>query len=367
MSSQYDTLETPVGPRVRINGKEYDYFCGTSYYCLHGDPRVIEAACNAARKYGLGPATSWNVPPLKEVEILAAQYFGTKFAHYIPTGYLGVFYMANALRNEYDIIFVDERSHYSVFDGLRAVGKQVISFAHMDAEDLQRKVKYKLKNKMSPLVVTDGIFPTTGAIAPLRDYCQVLFSYERYILLIDDSHGVGVLGDQGRGTCEYHEINSEQVYFTGTLSKAFGGFGGIIPGDEKLMEKIFKNVKATIGASPPPVPAAAASAMGIKILAEHPELREQLRANVFYLRNKLRHIGINVEISPVPIIAIYGSKSIDVKKIQTGLKNKGIMVRYIPAKGYSDAPDVDLIKITLFAQHSTDQLDKLVYEISKLI
>ncbi|MBC7099659.1 pyridoxal phosphate-dependent aminotransferase family protein, partial [Candidatus Bipolaricaulota bacterium] len=89
MYEEHVMLESPLGPRVKIGGREYDYFCGTSYYCLHGHPRLIEAACRATKRYGLGPATGWAMPPLQEVERLAASFFNTPFARYIVSGYLG--------------------------------------------------------------------------------------------------------------------------------------------------------------------------------------------------------------------------------------------------------------------------------------
>lgn len=360
-------LESPVGPRVRINGREYDYFCGTSYYCLHGDPRVIKAACDAVRQYGLGPATSWDVPPLTEVEFLAAKFFDTPFAHYIPTAYLGVFCLAIALSKEYDIIFVDERSHYSVFDGIRSTGKPIVTFKHLDPDDLGKKLRAHLKGRGVPFVVTDGVFPMTGHMAPLSEYHRLLTQYDRYILCIDDSHGVGVLGEHGRGSCEYHKVSGRGIYFVGTMSKAFGGFGGIIPGDEELMNKLLSNVFVTLGASPVPIPAAAASAAGIKILMQHPELREKLQYNVIYLRKKLKHIGIDVGNSPVPIIAIHSLPSVDMAKVQQALEKKGIMVRYVPPRGYSDAPDAGTLKITVFAQHEAEQLDRLVDAMSEVL
>lgn len=366
MDTQNYMLESPIGPRVRLNGKDYDYFCGTSYYCLHGDPRIIQAACDAARRFGLGPATSWDVPPLREVEERAARFFGAPQARYIVSAYLGMFFLVMALHKDYDQIFVDELSHYSVFDGIRAVGKRIVPFRHRDAADLQAKLREELGPGEVPLVVTDGVFPMTGAMAPLPEYLGVLAEYERYFLCIDDSHGVGVLGAHGRGLCEFYRISGPGVYFTGTTSKAFGGFGGIIPLlDEGLAEKIARHVKVPLGASPPPVPAAAASAAGIKIVAEHPDLRERLQANVAYLRARLRAAGLPVPLSPVPIVALHSLPHVDLGRVQKRLEEEGIMVKYVPPRGYSDAPASGTLRIAVFSEHTQDQLDRLVEGVAK--
>ena len=360
------TLESPLGPRVRIGGKEYDYFCGTSYYCLHGHGRLIRAACEATRKYGLGPATGWDMPPLREVEELAAGFFGTPAAKYIVSGYLGNFFLVHALRDEYDVIFVDVVSHYSVFDAVRSVGKPVHSFPHRDPDGLGEALKRHLRPGQVPLAITDGVFPVTGAMAPLRDYAELLSPYGG-ILCVDDSHGVGVLGASGRGSLEHWRVEGERRFLAGTLSKAFGGFGGIIPGDGGLMERIARNVRIPVGASPPPIPAAAASAEGIRILSERPELRERLRENVHYLREKLRALGFAVEESPVPIISLCPVRGLDLSGVQKRLMQMGIMVKYVPPRGYSDAPGVGTIRIAVFSEHSREQLDRLAEALRRIV
>ena len=352
-------LESPLGPRMRIEGREYDYFCGTSYYCLHGHERLIRAACEATRAYGLGPATGWDMPPLREVEELAASFFGTPAAKYIVSGYLGNFFLVHARKDEYHAIFVDEVSHYSVFDAIRSVGKPIHPFPRLDPGGLEATLKDRLRPGEVPLVITDGVFPVTGAMAPLRDYVEILAPYEG-ILCVDDSHGVGVLGEHGRGSLEHWGVEGERCYLAGTLSKAFGGFGGLIPGDEALMEKISRNVRIPVGASPPPIPAAAASAEGIRILGEHPEMRERLWENVAYLRGRLRGLGFPVEDSPVPIISLRSVRGLDLKGVQGKLREAGIMVKYVPPRGYSDAPGEGTIRIAVFSEHTRAQLDRLV-------
>jgi len=119
-----------------INGREVDYYCGTSYYTLHGDLRVIDAACEAIRQYGLGPATLMNAPPYREVIERASAFFETETATYVISGYLADLVLLQALSDHYDLALVDERSHYSVFDGLHATRKRLVQFRHLDANDL---------------------------------------------------------------------------------------------------------------------------------------------------------------------------------------------------------------------------------------
>jgi 8-amino-7-oxononanoate synthase len=360
-------LESPVGPRMLVNGQQVDYYCGTSYYSLHGDPRVIDAACEATRRYGVGPATVVDTPPLLEVVERASVFFGTQSATYLVSGYLATMVLIQALSDDYDVVFVDERSHYSVFDGLASSGMPVVRFRHKDPNDLSVKLADNVRAGQIPLVLSDGIFPTTGAIAPLRDYVEALSPYDDALLCVDDSHAIGVIGEEGKGTFEYLGLRGPNLYLVGTLSKAVGGVGGIVPGSNGLMEKTKRHSRIPIGASPPSAAAAAAAATGLRILSEHPEMRRRLRSNVARVRGGLRKLGLDVEPSPVPIVSIRPTSGMDVKRLQHELYNMGILVACFAARGYSDAPDVDSMRIAVFSTHSESQIDRLVESFGELL
>ncbi|MCK4245726.1 pyridoxal phosphate-dependent aminotransferase family protein, partial [Candidatus Bipolaricaulota bacterium] len=238
-------------------------------------------------------------------------------------------------------------------------------FCHLDAEDLGQKLRENLKPKQIPLVMSDGVFPVTGAIAPLREYIEILTPYKDGLLCVDDSHAVGVIGEKGQGSLEHCGVQGENCYLAGTLSKAFGGLGGIIPGSRELMEKISRNVRIPDGASPPST--AAASAMGLKILSEHPEMRTQLWSNVSYMRTGLRQLGIDVTDSPIPIVPVTGLSTVDLKQVQQGLKKEDILVAHIPPRGYSDAPDEESLRIAVFSTHTQEQIDRLLDALRKLV
>lgn len=360
MAADMKRMGSPIGARMVIDGREVDYYCGTSYYTLHGDPRVIRAATDAMRDYGLGPATRARVAPIDEVTDLACGFFETETVLYLISGYLGAMVLAQALSEDYDIVFVDDRSHYSVFDGIRSAGKRIVPFHHLDAEDLSRRLARDVAPKQVPLVMTDGVFPVTGAIAPLPDYAGALSAYDGALLCTDDSHAVGVIGPRGQGTFEHHGLRGDGFHLAGTLSKAFGGIGGIIPGDRTLAEKIERLVRVPNGASPPPVPGAAAAAMGIRILKEHPEMRQQLWSNAKRVRDGFRDLGFEMPESPVPIVNVKGSPAVDLKRVDRTLRTNDIVVLYVPPRGYSDAPDVESLRIAVFSTHTDAQIDRLL-------
>jgi 8-amino-7-oxononanoate synthase len=354
-----------VGARMRVNGNMVNYFCGTSYYCMHSNPDVTSAASLAIEAYGLGVGTNADFDIYDELKDRAARFFDVEEITYFASGYLSISVLLKGLRDEFDFVLVDAVSHYSVFDAIRELGKPIITFKHLDDRDLSEKMSKHATSSQKPAIVTDGVFPSTGIIAPLDRYSELMKIYPDALLCIDDSHGVGVLGPNGRGSFDHFGLSGPQFYQAGTLSKAFGGYGGFIGGTATLAEKIRKNAKLMIGASPPPIPAAAAANTSLKLLSETTEFREALWRNAKYLRRSLLDIGIATPQTNVPIVCF--STSDDLATVAQELERRGTLVRRIPPLGYSDAPDYETLRIVVFSTHSKIQIDELVSGLKELL
>src|SRR5436190_239260 len=184
-------MESPPGPETVIDGVRYLYFAGTSYMGLHGDPEVIEAGCDALRRYGVHTATSrtgfGNSPLQLEVERSAAAFFGMETSFYFSSGYAGNHIAVQALAKDADVIYIDAEAHYCVQEAAALARKPVQTFNHRDAEDLRSK----LTRGVRPLVMADGVGPSNGRMAPLAEYVRVLSDFAPAILHLDDAHGVG--------------------------------------------------------------------------------------------------------------------------------------------------------------------------------
>ena len=358
-------MESPIGARMVLNGREVDYFCGTSYHALHGHPVVIEAAANALRRYGLGPATRADVPVYEDAMARACRHFASESAAYLASGYLSIMALMLALRDDYDVVFADALSHFSIDDALKCVERPVVRFRHRDPQHLAEQLKSHLKAGQTPAVVSDGVFPSTGALAPLDLYAELLDGFPGGLLCIDDSHGVGVLGASGRGTLQHFGIETKNTHCAGTLSKAFGGFGGIVPASQALSRKIAANAGVIVGASPPPVPAAAAAATGLRLFAEDPQMLQRLRNNTRRMGRGLAGLGLSVADTPTPIFNISGPG--DLESVRQALWERGIAVKHVPAKGYSDAPSVETLRIAVFSTHSQAQIDRLLAALNALL
>jgi len=360
-------MESPPGAETVLDGRRYLYFGGTGYFGLHGHPAVIRAGVRAFHKYGTHSATSrvgfGSNPALLEVEARLREFFGEDDAAYFGSGYLGSLVLAQALADRYDAVFVDEQAHYCIRDTASSPGKPVFRFRHRDPDDLAKKLKRQLTARQRPFLLTDGVFPVFGRIAPVPEYAEVLAAYDGLIGL-DDAHGVGVLGANGRGTYEHFGLKSPDFYFSGTLSKAFGGHGGFAVGKRRLIGRIRAAVGAYIGSTPTPTPIAAATAKGIDILLRHPEMRNRLRRNTAGLKKGLRGLGIDADDTPVPIVAWSMRTEKEMRGIQKDLMRRGIAVAYLK---YIGAPAAGVLRVTVFSTHTAAQIRRLLEELAKTL
>ena len=360
-------MESAPGPEVILDGRRCLYFGGTGYFGLHGDPAVIRAGIRAFKKYGTHSATSragfGNNPVLLEVEARLREFFREEEAVYFGSGYLGSLILAQALSPETDVLLVDESAHFCINDAVRSPGKPVVRFRHRDPEDLARKLKRRLGARQRPVVLTDGVFPIFGRIAPLPEYAEILSGYGG-LIAIDDAHGAGVLGANGRGTFEHFGLKGPGLYRCGTLSKAFGGHGGFITGKRRFISRVRGSVGAYIGSTPTPTPVAAATAKGIEILLRHPAKRERLRRNTAALKKGLKGLGIAVEDNPVPIAAWCLQTEKEMRGVQEKLMRRGIAV---PRLKYVGAPASGVLRVTVFSTHTLGQIERLLTELAKAL
>jgi len=360
-------MGSPPGPVTVIDGKRYLYFGGTGYFGLHSHPAVVRAGVKALQKYGTHSATSrsgfGNNPVLLNLEQKLRSFFREEEAITFASGYLGILVLAQALVSQYEAIFMDEAAHFCVHDAAGATGKPVFAFKHRNPDDLHRALRTKLKRGQRPLLLSDGVFPTFGRIAPVQDYARVMEPYDGLIGL-DDAHGVGILGPNGRGTYDHFGLKSANFYFAGTLSKAFGGHGGFIAGPRKCIANVRSRTGTFIGSTPIPTPLAAASTRAIEILRLHPGMRARLKRNVTLAKKGVKALGISVEDTPVPIIAWTLGSGKRMAGVQRELMKRGIAIAYLK---YAGAPAEGVLRVTIFSTHTAAQIRRLVEHLARIL
>jgi 7-keto-8-aminopelargonate synthetase-like enzyme len=377
-------MQSPPGAETVIDGRRYLYFAGTGYLGLQGHPEVIRAACEATERYGIGSATTraglGNTPPVLDVEHEAARFFGAEDAFYFMSGYVGNHVLGGLIRDQVDAVFLDECSHYCVLEAAWALGQPLCRFRHADVEDLAEKLRTELPARGRALVMSDGVFSARGTIAPAAEYREILNRYPGSTLMIDDAHGLGVLGRNGRGTLEHaglleaggnidlphrEKTDSPCLLLCGTLSKALGGFGGIIPGTRAVVERIKSASHYYAGASSPPVPAAAASARAIQLAIERPEMRTRLWENVRAVKRGLREMGLEADDTPAPVICLIVGDADNMRRIQRGLAERGIMIAYMAA--YSGLGPEGALRLAVFSTHTEEMIERLLDQLSRLL
>jgi glycine C-acetyltransferase/8-amino-7-oxononanoate synthase len=308
---------------------------------------------------------------------------GTEDACYLVTGYAGNFALAAALRADVDVAFIDDSVHDCLSEATRWLDLQEppIRFRHRDATHLAELLQREVKTGQRPLVMTDGVFAASGRLAPLADYHHLLASYPGAKLLVDDAHGVGVLGPQGRGSLELAgvpstainraDVNTDassqgvSVFQSLTLSKAIGGHGGALVGSREFLDRVRSASGWFRGSSAPAAPVAAATAKALEIVQARPELRQTLAGNVAYARQQLRGLGLGVEDLPTAIISIELSTAAEMQRVQRGMLAEGVAIAH--SRDYAGAGPDGMLRIAIFATHTREMIDQLVATMQRVL
>lgn len=371
-------MESPPGAYTVIDGRRYLYFAGTSYFALHGHPEVIEAGVLALRKHGVHSATSragfGTIAPVLEVERRAAELFATEASFYFPSGYSSNHVLVQALAHKADAVFVDETAHFSVTEVAKVPGLPCHPFHARDADHLAAQLQRHLPPGARPLVMGDAIVPPTGALAPVKDYLTVMSRFAPGVLLLDDAHGFGVLGENGRGTFEHFGLwdqtnivqeNGIQLAAGGTTAKALGGFGGIIPGSEFFIAHTRRSSHYFDGASAPAAAAAGNTAKALELIALDPSFRLRVRANATQLRTGLRAIGLEANDSPAAQTGVVIGDAANMQRLHAALKEREILVPYVGA--YSGIGPEGLLRFAVSSAHTPDMIAHLLDTLKALL
>jgi 7-keto-8-aminopelargonate synthetase-like enzyme len=361
-------MDSPPGAETIINGKKYLYYGGVSYFQLHSHPEVLQAAVDATLKYGMNSATSRSITGMTQLhldlEMKAANFFGSEDAAFLPSGYLSNIAGIQALDSMgfFDVIFIDETAHYCNRDGAYSVNKPVFKFNNNDYEDLKTKIRGNLKSKEKPLVIMDGVFSVFGIMAAIPEFLKIIKEYNG-IIWIDDAHASGIVGPNGKGTYDFYNLNSDRLFFGSTLSKAFGGFGGIIPGNYDFIKQV-RCGNVLNGGSQPTSAATAASLKGLDIVMANPEMRESLWKNALFLKKGLRSLGIQTEDNYLPMAAFSIGSEADMKNIHNKLLKRGIFIQY---SKYIGAGREGVLRMVVFSTHRKAQIQYLIDQLREVI
>ncbi|MEK7698257.1 MAG: pyridoxal phosphate-dependent aminotransferase family protein [Nitrospirota bacterium] len=355
----FRVIESAQDPEVLVDGKKMIMIGSNNYLGLTNHPRVKEAAIEALRKYGSGCAGSRFLNGTLDIHVnlekKLARFMRKESALVFSTGFQTNLGVISAIAGKDDVILIDKMNHASIIDGCRLSFSETKKYRHNDMEDLERLLQQY--NDKGNLIIVDGVFSMEGDIADLPNIVKLARKYGARIM-VDDAHGIGVLGRTGRGTAEHFGLEDEVDLIMGTYSKSLASIGGFIAASEEVIHYIKHFARALIfSASPPPASIASVSA-AIDIIEEEPERRERLRRNTNKMLKGFKALGFDTGRSETPIIPLIVGDDQRAFLMAKMLHDKGIFanVAVSPAVPNGNA----LIRTSYMATHTDEQLDKVL-------
>jgi glycine C-acetyltransferase len=351
------TIESPMDAWVTIDGRRLLNLCANNYLGLANHPRVREAAKAAIDAYGVGPGAVRSIAGTMALHVQLEQRLA-EFKHAeacitLQSGFTANLATVPVLVGPGDVIFSDELNHASIIDACRLSRAQVVRYAHGDVSDLVRKIADTHEYKRR-LIVTDGVFSMDGDIAPLDAICDVAESHG-IMLMVDDAHGEGVLGEGGRGIVDHFGLHGRVDVEVGTLSKAFGVVGGLVAGKAVIIEWLRQRGRPFLFSSAMTVPDAAACLESVAILQESTELTERLWQNAAVFQREMAQMGFNTGHSQTPIVPVMLGEAPLAQAFSRRLFEEGVFAMAI---GYPTVPQGKArIRVMNSAAHTPNDLE----------
>lgn len=362
----FRVLDSPQDPEVIIGGQRVVMLGSNNYLGLTSHPKVKEAAAAAAQRYGSGCAGSrflnGTLRIHVELEEKLARFMGKPAAVTFSTGFQVNLGVISCLVERDDVIYIDKQDHACIIDGARLSFGDIRKFAHNKPGDLRRLLA-KDGPECGKLVVVDGVFSMEGDIIDLPNVVQAAQEFGAAVM-VDDAHGVGVLGKHGRGTAEHFGLVDQVDLIMGTFSKSLASIGGFIAGEADVVDFIKHRARSLIfSAAPPPASIAAASA-AVDIIEREPERREQLWQNTRFLLEGFRNLGFDIGETQTPVIPILVGEDDKCFVMTQRLHEEGVFVN--PVVAPATPPGRALVRTSCMATHTQAHLARALDAFQKV-
>jgi 8-amino-7-oxononanoate synthase len=359
-------VESPQQPEMRVDGQPMLTFCSNDYLGLANHPEVVKALRKGAERYGAGSGAAHLINGhsrahhLLEEEL--AEFTGRPRALLFATGYMANLGVISALLGRGDSLFEDRLNHASLVDAGVLSRARLKRYRHADVSSLERQLTGVVTGRR--LIATDGVFSMDGDIAPLPLLARLAQQQDAW-LMVDDAHGLGVLGDEGRGSLDHHGLDADQVaVLMGTLGKAFGTFGAFVAGSEALIETLIQQARSYVYTTAPPAALAEATRMSLRIARDESWRREHLQQLVMRFRAGAQQRGLPLLDSSTPIQPILAGSAGRALAWSRRLQARGILVTAIRPPTVPEGSA--RLRITLSASHTEQQLERLLDALSTL-
>ncbi|NDV59737.1 aminotransferase class I/II-fold pyridoxal phosphate-dependent enzyme [Bacteroides sp. 519] len=357
-------IESEQHTEVVMSGRKVLMFGSNSYLGLTNHPKVIEAAVEATKKYGTGCAGSRFLNGTLDIHIELekelAQFVGKEDAIIYSTGFQVNLGVVSCVTGREDYIICDELDHASIVEGRRLSFSTALKFKHNNMQSLEKELQ-KCKPESIKLIVVDGVFSMEGDITNLPEIVRLSKKYNASIM-VDEAHGLGVLGRQGRGTCDHFGLTDNVDLIMGTFSKSLASLGGFIAADESIINYLRHTSRSYIFSASATPAAVAAARTALHIMQNEPERLQQLWDNTNYSLKCFRDLGFEIGNTATPIIPLYVRDMEKTFMVTKMLFDEGVFVN--PVIPPACSPEDTLIRFSLMATHTREQID---FAIDKLV
>jgi len=351
---------------VVIHGRKLLMFGSNSYMGLTNHPKVKEAAKKAIEKYGSSCSGSRFLNGTSQLHIelegKLAAFVGKEAALIFTTGFQTNLGTVASLIGRHGVIILDELDHASIIEGSRLSFSRVLKFAHNDMNDLEGILK-SLPPDQLKMIVVDGVFSMEGDICNLPEITRLATQYKA-LVMVDDAHALGVIGNQGKGTANHFGLNDEVDIIMSTFSKSLASVGGFVASSADIIDYLKHHSRPMIFSASIPPSAAAAALAALEIIQQEPERLEALWNNTIYISKAIKEIGFDTNTSETPIIPIYIRDNYLTFQFTQRLFEEGIFVN--PVVSPAVPSDSSLIRMSIMATHTRSQLDEAIEKIEKV-
>jgi len=352
---------SPQSTEINVQDTSVLNFCSNNYLGLSSHPEIINAAKKGLDSHGFGMSSVRFICGTqdlhRELEKKLARFLSTEDSILYAAAFDANGGVFEPLLTSEDAIISDELNHASIIDGVRLCKAQRYRYKNSDMEDLERQLKNADKARFK-LIVTDGVFSMDGYIAKLDQICALAQSYNA-LVMVDDCHATGFIGDSGRGTAEYHNVIDKVDIITGTFGKALGGaMGGFVSGKKEIVEMLRQKSRPYLFSNSLAPSIVSASIKALEILSESTELKDKLHNNTIYFREKIKSLGFEIKEGGHPIVPIMLYDAKLAQSIANKLLKKGI---YVVGFFYPVVPrGLARIRVQISALHTIENIDFLI-------
>lgn len=359
-------IEGKQGTEVLMGGHRILMFGSNAYTGLTGDERVIEAGVEAMRKYGSGCAGSRFLNGTLDIHVQLekelAAFVGKEEALCFSTGFTVNSGVIACLTDRNDYIICDDRDHASIVDGRRLSFSQSLKYKHNDMADLEKQLQ-KCNPDSVKLIVVDGVFSMEGDLANLPEIVRLKHKYNASIM-VDEAHGIGVFGKQGRGVCNHFGLTDEVDLIMGTFSKSLASIGGFIAADKSIINWLKHNTRTYIFSASATPAATAAAREALHIIQNEPERLQNLWDVTNYSLKRFREAGFEIGATESPIIPLYVRDTDKTFMVTKLAFDEGVFIN--PVIPPACAPQDTLVRFALMASHTHTQVDEAIDKLTKV-